>query len=135
MLSVLRPSFFKSSSDCAQTAVVPDRTAAATSILMAPPLRARTCYARRRAYRNAASARLKSNAGHGGEVAAALKQFLAAPDYPEDAGRSAQARLFNVVALTALAALVAAVTIQLALGQSGLPMLFTTGALAVTALM
>jgi signal transduction histidine kinase len=71
----------------------------------------------------------------GGEVAASLKQFLAAPDYPEDAERSAQARLFNVVALTALAALVAAVTIQLALGQAGLPMLFTTGALAVTALM
>src|SRR6266850_265793 len=59
MLSVLRPSFFRSSNDCAQTAVAPDRTAAANRILMAPPLRAGTCYARGGAYRNARSARLK----------------------------------------------------------------------------
>src|SRR5262245_33117488 len=71
----------------------------------------------------------------GGRVAASLRQLLVAPDYPEDAERSAQARLFNVVVVTALAALVAAVTIQFALGQAGLPMLFTAGALAVTALM
>src|SRR6476620_10897090 len=59
MLSVLRPSFFRSSSDCAHTAVAPDRTAAANTIFMAPPLRAGTCYARGAAYRNARSARLK----------------------------------------------------------------------------
>ena len=68
-------------------------------------------------------------------MAASLRQFLAAPGYPEDAERGALARLFDVVALTALAALVAAVAIQLALGQGGLPMLITTTALAVTALM
>src|SRR4051812_36046225 len=64
MLSVLRPSFFKSSSDCAHKAVAPDRTTAANRILMAPPLRAGTCYARGAAYRNARSARLKIECGH-----------------------------------------------------------------------
>lgn len=68
-------------------------------------------------------------------LAAPLRQFLAAPEYPEDAERSAQARLFNVVTLTAFAALVAAVAIQLALGQTGVPMLITAGGLGVTALM
>jgi signal transduction histidine kinase len=68
-------------------------------------------------------------------VAASLRQFLTAPEYSEDAERSAQARLFNVVALTALAALVVAVAIQLAVRQFGLPMLLTGAALGATALM
>ena len=68
-------------------------------------------------------------------MAASLKQLLAAPEYPEDAERSAQARLFNVVVLTAIAALVAAVAIQFAIGQAGVPLLITAAALAVTASM
>lgn len=68
-------------------------------------------------------------------MAASLRQFLTAPEYSEDAERSAQARLFNVVALTALAALVVAVAIQLAVRQFGLPMLLTGAALGATALM
>jgi PAS domain S-box-containing protein len=68
-------------------------------------------------------------------VAASLRQLLAAPNYPEDAERSAQARLFSVVALTALAALVVAIAIQVAVGQAGLPMLVTAAALGATALM
>ena len=44
-------------------------------------------------------------------MAASLKQVLAAPEYPDDAERSAQARLFNVVALAGLAALAVAVVI------------------------
>jgi len=71
----------------------------------------------------------------GGKVAASLWPFPAAPDDPEDVERSAQARLFNVVALTALAALVVAISIQLAVGQAGLPMLVTAAALGATALM
>jgi PAS domain S-box-containing protein len=71
----------------------------------------------------------------GGEVAASLRRLLAAPEHSEDAERSAQARLFNVATLTALAALVAAVAIQFALGQAGVPMLITAAALAATALM
>jgi PAS domain S-box-containing protein len=66
-------------------------------------------------------------------VAASLKQVLAAPEYPEDAERSAQARLFNVVALAGLAALAVAVLAQLLLGQAGAPLMVTAGALAVTA--
>ena len=68
-------------------------------------------------------------------MAAPLKRLLAAPEYPEDAERSAQARLFNVVALTALAALAAAVAIHVAVGQTGVPLLITVAALAATALM
>jgi signal transduction histidine kinase len=68
-------------------------------------------------------------------VAASLWPFLAVPDDPEDAERSAQARLFNVVALTALAALAVAISIQFAVGQAGLPMLITAAALGATASM
>jgi PAS domain S-box-containing protein len=64
-----------------------------------------------------------------------LKQFLAAPVYPGDAERSAQARLFNVVALAALAALALALVSQLFLGQSGTPMAVTAAALVITAAM
>src|SRR5262245_62063638 len=39
MLSVFRPSFLRSSRDCAQTAVTPHSAAAANSGLMAPPLK------------------------------------------------------------------------------------------------
>ena len=66
-------------------------------------------------------------------MAASLRQLLAAPDYPEDAERNAQARLFNVVALAALAALGVAVLSQFAFGQSGLPLAFTITAFGVTA--
>ena len=68
-------------------------------------------------------------------MAASLIQFLAAPEYSEDAERSAQARLFNVVTLTAVGALVVAIAIQLAVSQFGLPMLVTGAALGATALM
>jgi len=68
-------------------------------------------------------------------VAASLWPFLAAPDDPEDAERSAQVRLFNVVALTAVAALVVAIAIQFAVGQAGLPMLVTAAALGAIGLM
>src|SRR6185295_11774019 len=71
----------------------------------------------------------------GGRVAASLWPFLAAPDDPEDAERSAQVRLFNVVALTAVAALVVAIAIQFAVGQAGLPMLVTAAALGAIGLM
>jgi len=66
-------------------------------------------------------------------VAASLRPFLAVPDDPEDAERSAQARLFNVVALAALAALGAAVVSQLFFGQTGIPLAMTLAALALTA--
>ena len=68
-------------------------------------------------------------------MAASLIQFLAAPEYSEDAERSAQARLFNVATLTAVGALVVAIAIQLAVSQFGLPMLVTGAALGATALM
>ncbi|HJY76810.1 MAG TPA: ATP-binding protein [Burkholderiales bacterium] len=68
-----------------------------------------------------------------GDVAASLRRLLAAPEYPEDAERSAQARLFNVVALAALAALSAAVSSQIYFGQTGIPFAMTLTALAVTA--
>src|SRR6476646_349015 len=66
-------------------------------------------------------------------VAASRWPFLAVPDDPEDAERSAQARLFNVVALAALAALGAAVVSQLFFGQTGIPLAMTLAALALTA--
>jgi hypothetical protein len=66
-------------------------------------------------------------------VAASLWPFLAVPDDPEDAERSAQARLFNVVALAALAALGVAVVSQLFFGQTGIPLAMTLAALALTA--
>jgi PAS domain S-box-containing protein len=68
-------------------------------------------------------------------VAASLWSFPAVPDDPEDAERSAQVRLFNVVALTAVAALVVAIAIQFAVGQAGLPMLVTAAALGAIGLM
>lgn len=68
-------------------------------------------------------------------MAASLWPFLAVPDDPEDAERSAQVRLFNVVALTAVAALVVAIAIQFAVGQAGLPMLVTAAALGAIGLM
>jgi PAS domain S-box-containing protein len=66
-------------------------------------------------------------------VAASLRQLLAAPDYPEDAERSAQARLFNVVALAALTALGVAVFSQFVFGQTGIPLALTIAAFGVTA--
>lgn len=66
-------------------------------------------------------------------MAASLRHVLAAPEYPEDAERSVQARLFNVVALAALAALGVAVVSQLFFGQTGLPLAMTLAALAMTA--
>jgi signal transduction histidine kinase len=66
-------------------------------------------------------------------VAASLWPILAVPDDPEDAERNAQARLFNVVALAALAALSAAVVSQLFFGQAGIPLAMTLAALALTA--
>lgn len=66
-------------------------------------------------------------------VAASLWPFLAVPDDPEDAERSAEARLFNVVALAALAALGLAVFSQLLFGQTGIPLAMTLAALALTA--
>ena len=69
------------------------------------------------------------------KVAASLKQFLAAPEYPEDAERSAQARLFNVVAFAALFALGVAVVSQLFLSQSGMPLAVTLSTLVITAAM
>ena len=68
-------------------------------------------------------------------MAASLWPFPAVPDDPEDAERSAQVRLFNVVALTAVAALVVAIAIQFAVGQAGLPMLVTAAALGAIGLM
>ncbi|HEY1288016.1 MAG TPA: ATP-binding protein [Burkholderiales bacterium] len=65
-------------------------------------------------------------------MAASLRQFLAAPEYPEDAERTAQSRLFNVVALAALAALSVAVVSQLTFGQTGIPLAATLAALALT---
>src|SRR5690242_9404036 len=69
----------------------------------------------------------------GGAVAAPLRRLLAAPEYPEDAERSAQARLFNVVALAALAALSVAVASQLTFGQTGIPLAATLAALTLPA--
>jgi len=66
-------------------------------------------------------------------VAASRWPFLAVPDDPEDAERSTQARLFNVVALAALAALGVAVVSQLFFGQTGIPLAMTFVALALTA--
>ncbi len=66
-------------------------------------------------------------------MAASLWPFLVVPDDPEDAERSAQARLFNVVGLAALAALGVAVASQLFFGQTGIPLAMTLAALALTA--
>ena len=66
-------------------------------------------------------------------MAASRWPFLAVPDDPEDAERSTQARLFNVVALAALAALGVAVVSQLFFGQTGIPLAMTFVALALTA--
>ena len=66
-------------------------------------------------------------------MAASLKQFPAAPDDPVDAERSAQARLFNVVALAGLAALGVAVFSQFVFGQTGIPLALTIAAFGVTA--
>ena len=63
-------------------------------------------------------------------MAASLWPFLAVADDPEDAERSVQARLFNVVALAALAALGVAVVSQLFFGQAGIPLAMTLAALA-----